>query len=211
MEYFFDDPKVDYLENIEEQILYMHEVVRGSLLVMALALGRIKIDRLYMKVASSFREYLRMRRTKLPESTAYAMAKSGENMIRYRNYLEDNKIRLSSVVQKMRYITPLLVDRDPLLWDRMLSLSDKQFQVYVRDQSQILQGIIVNDNSCESQRHVYTRGASLVISGQAVKGINLNDFKLQTFAGKRPVVIWVDDDDKAVRRIKRKLSKFLVE
>jgi len=202
--YYFDSPS-ENLESIEYGILELESVIKGSMVAIALGLGRIKMDKLYLEIAGSFKEYLTLRRMNINQSTAYGLAKAGENILKYRNQIEGNDIRLSKVLQKMRYVNNTIAEQDPRLWDRLSNLSEREFRVYVRNQTAILNNFIDADNTTPLVSDVYTKGSALIIAGKPVKGINLNEFRVETSSGKRPIVIWVKDNSNEVRRVQRKI------
>jgi hypothetical protein len=209
MNYYFESESED-LETIESGILQLETVVKGTMVAIALGLGKIKMEKLYQPIASSFREYLSLRRININQSTAYGLAKAGENMWRYREYLEEKGVKLSRVLQKMRYVNPVVAEKDPRLWTRINELSEHSFRMYVRQQTRVLTGIIGADKVQKHDSDVFVRGASLIIGGKPVKGINLNRFRENTTLGKRPIVLWVKDDDKLLKKIRRHNRQFIV-
>ncbi|MBF9018302.1 MULTISPECIES: hypothetical protein [unclassified Oceanispirochaeta] len=130
-------------------------------------------------------------------------------MHRYREALEINNIRLTKVLQKMRYVNDIVAVNDPLLWSRLADLTDKSFQRYVKDQSARIMGVIGDDNTIPEIFDFYTRGASLLVSGKSIPGINLNEFSRNLAEGKRPLVFWVENDKDKAQKMSRRIKKQL--
>ena len=196
------------LSDTESYMRSVEEGMKLSLKALAISLGAIKKHQLYLSVAKSFQEYIELERTYISKSQADRLARIGENYLRYRKQLEDHDIKLNGNSEKVRIIDPQLVDRDPMYWLRLRSLSFRQFRDYQEEKRHAYIDVY---HSEDGEIPVSVKGAGLYIGDKKVKGLNLNDAKHEIAKGKRAFVVWIDDDDATYKRAKRAIEKAAVE
>jgi hypothetical protein len=199
------------LKTLESGIMLTEQSIKTAKALMAIALGQIKLRELYKEVAPSFRQYLMMERTDLPLKTAEYLSGIGVQFWLYRDKLRENKIRLSTVMSKIPAVTNILAEQDPMIWKKLKSLSKREFLSYAERQTKYLNGQAVIEGNIEIAEAVTVSGASLSIGGKKIKGFNLNDARREIAAGKRALIIWIDDDHNKTRRVKRALDKAGIE
>ena len=177
----------------------------------AIALGQIKLRGLYKDIAPSFRQYLMMERSDIPLKTAEYLSGIGVRFWLYRDKLRENQIKLSTVMSKIPAVSDLLAKKDPMIWERLKSLSKKEFQEYTKKQTLCITGQAVIEGNTGIVEPVTINGSSLSIGGRKIKGFNLNEARENIGSGKRCLVLWIDDDDNKTRRVKRALDKAGIE
>jgi hypothetical protein len=131
---FFESPD-ETLETIEAGIGEFESIIRGSMVAVAIGLGRIKRDSLFLPVADSFNDYVRLGRSGLKKIALLNLAISGEKILKYQASLESHNIRLSKVLYKIRYLNDTVVFNDPQIWDLLQVLSEGEFKNYVETQT----------------------------------------------------------------------------
>ncbi len=197
--------KTATLESIEDGMRAVESNIKIALAILAVSLGRIKRESLYLKVAPNFKAYLSKERTSLPYKRAIHLATIGEKFWKYRTELRENDIKLSSVMSKIKLLDSDITGQDPMIWERLKSLSVREFHNYVnksRGRINVYPGSELGGNI---NRNVSVNGASLSIDGIKLRGLNLNHARCQMSQGKRLVAVWVDDDSEA-RRVRRQLG-----
>ena len=195
------------LEYLEDGMRAVEQNIKFALAVLAIALGRIKTDLLYLSVAPDFKSYLIQERTDLKYRKAVHLSTIGIKFWQFRPQLQDNGIRLSSVMSKIKFIDSDIVDHDPMIWDRLKSLSVREFQNYINKRRGDINVYTKNQSGQNMSRNVTVNGASISIGGLKLRGFNLNEARKEISKGKRAVVFWVDSDNEA-RKIKRTISGY---
>lgn len=132
--YYFESSD-ETLESIESGIEQFEHIIKGSSVAVALGLGQIKRDKLYLDVAQTFEEYIELRRTALNKRSVLTYATIGEKMLKHQEALELHDIRLSKVFYKIQYLNDVVAKKDPYVWDKMQSLSEKEFKKYISEQA----------------------------------------------------------------------------
>lgn len=192
------------LESLESGMRAVEGNIKIALAILAVTLGRIKREQLFLSVAPNFKAYLQQERTDLSYRKAVHLASIGVKFWEYRSELQENEIRLSSVMSKIRLIDSDIADHDPMIWERLKSLSVREFRNYIDKRRGDINVYTAGGNGGNLAGSVTVSGLSLTIGGKKVRGINLNQIREETAKGKRAVVLWVDDDNEA-RRIKRRM------
>ena len=160
-----------------------------------------------MKVAPNFKAYLFKERTYLSYESSVNLAAIGEKFWEYRTELKENEIRLSTVLNKVRYLDKDVTDTDPMIWDRLKSLSCRGFKDYVKKQKDNINVYSENQTDNNSTETMTVNGAGLYLGAKKVKGLNLNEAVRETKNGKRLVAVWVDDDTEA-RKVRKLLAQY---
>lgn len=186
------------LEYLEEGMRAVEKNIEFGLTLMAVSLGRIKKDGLYLSIAPNFKAYLKLERTSLSYRNAVRLASIGERYWKFRPMLKQEGIQLSLNMSKVELLDGDVIDNDPMFWERFKSLSVKELAHYIRKRKSSSDVYTASNNA----EHVSVTGASLKIDGQKLKGLNLNEARRNLKQGKRAVVLWVETDNEA-RKIRR--------
>ncbi len=190
------------LESLEEGIREIGDQIKLGHAFIAVALGRVKKDKLYLKVAVDFKRYLELERLDLSYQRAIYLADIGEKYIRYKPQLQANGIRLYENMSKIRLLESEIVENDPVWWKRMKKNSVRELKDFIeKRKSSIDVSTEPNDDGI-----ITVSNSSLYLNREKIRGINLKEFKKNAHKGKRAVVIWVDDDQEA-RKVRKKLKK----
>jgi len=186
------------LHSLEDGMLAVESNIKIGIAILAVSLGRIKREGLYLSVAPSFKHYCHLERTNLTYPKAIHLAAVGEKYWEFQKEIRSNDIKLSQVMSKMRLLDRRIVDGDPLWWDRFKNLSVRELKAFLERRK-----LDINVYSAtEKPATVTVNRSSLYIGNMKVRGINLNEVQEKTIQGKRAVIVWVDDDNEA-RRIRR--------
>lgn len=191
------------LESIEDGMRAVESNMKIAVAILAVSLGRIKKDGLYRAVAPNFKSYLQRERTTLSYQKAVHLAAVGEKFWEFRTQLIENEIKLSKVMSKVRLLEKPIVDSDPMIWDRIKSLSYREFKRYVEKQKSNINVYSEMNQNRNLNETVSVSGAGLYFGSKKVKGLNLNEARREIDNGKRLVAVWVDDDKEArqVRKV----------
>lgn len=165
----------------------------------AVALAEIRREKLFLAVSTSWKDYIKQNRNDLGYENSKRLARVGEIYLTFKAQLEENGIKLSENMSKMDLFSPEIASNDPVFYDKFKSLSYRELKKYIHDYKSSRYTYTTYGNENET---VTSKGASLYIGSEKIKGINLNEIRKNAEQGKRAVVIWVDDDNEA-RRIKR--------
>jgi len=103
---------------------------------------------------------------------AIYLATVGENYWLFRNDLRENGIHLSQVMSKVQFLEKVVVESDPMIWDRLKSLSVREFQNYVRKKRDGINVYSDSSNGREFSVDFSISGASLSICNMKVRGLN---------------------------------------
>jgi hypothetical protein len=195
-------PEEATLHDIEEFMRSVEQGVKRALANLAVALATIKMEKLYLQVANSWKDYIKMERTNLGYRESLKYARAGELFLRHQIELEEENIKLSDNLSKIHMIDSTVADHDPMYFKRLKSMSVRQLKDYnirKRDELHEYPGTAVDGNTS-------VRGSSLYIGDRKVKGLSLNEAREKIGEGKRLVCVWVEDDDNEVRRVRRRLG-----
>ncbi len=195
-------PEGTTLYDIEGFMRSVEYGVKKAMANLAVALATIKMEGLYLQVAKSWKDYIRMERTHLKYRESLRLAHAGELFLRYQLELKGENIKLSDNLSKVQMIDSTIADRDPMYFKRLKSMSVRQLKDYnirKRDELNVYPVIPVDGI-------MTVRGASLYIGENKIKGFSLTEAREKIGEGKRLVCVWVEDDDNEVRRIRRRLS-----
>lgn len=195
--------EIKNLWDAENYILGIQDKRNIGLAHIAVTLAKIRNDKYFLDVANSWKAYIMQDRMKLGYRQSIHLANIGEIYLTFRDQLEENGIFLSDNMSKMVLFDAEIASQDPRFYDQFKSLSCKKLKKYIQD----YKSNRINDypHGIDKSR-VTEKGASLYIGDSKVKGINLNEIRRETAAGKRAVVVWVDDDNEA-RRVRRRLER----
>jgi hypothetical protein len=200
----------DFWDSNNPTLQYIEDGIRAvecnnitGLAVIAISFGRIKKDKLYHEAGySSFKDYILSERTYTKYKQAIKLSRIGVNWWKYRNQMAENGIRLSGHMSKVDLLSMADISNDPMFWQKFKSFSVKGLREYMNR---------VNDGIYEypavfGGSRVDVSGSSILLDGVKVRGFNINDARKETAAGKRAVVVWVDNDNEA-RRVRRRLER----
>ncbi len=196
------------LESIEDGMRAVESNIKIALAILAVSLGRIKREGLYLKVAPDYKAYLKQERTSLGYRKAISLTTVGEKFWLFRNELKENEIKLSTVMNKIKVLDSNIADNDPMIWERLKSLSVRQFHNYVKKRNGSINVYTESEYGSDYNSNVSVNGASLSIGGNKLRGLNLNDANRQLSQGKRLVAVWVDDDSEA-RKVRRAVNSIV--
>jgi hypothetical protein len=203
---FYDEENVT-LEFMENNMRAIEQNIKIGIALIAVALGRIKRESLFLQVAPNWKAYLLQERTDMSYQKAVKLSAAGEKFWEYRQELQGNGIRISQHLSKMALIDNQVADYDPMFWERFKTLSVNGLKDYIqrkRDDINVYHGKC-NDESMT--RLVTVNGSFIAIGGQKLRGLNLNEAREQMASGKRLVALWVDDSDVTARRVRRQLDR----
>lgn len=195
--------EITTLREAEDFISGVHKGMAIGTAHIAVTLASIRRDRLFIEVAQSWKGYIHQDRNNLGYENSKRLCRIGDIYLTFRDQLEENNIKLSENMSKMELFDPEIASIDPVFYDKFKDLSYRGLKRYIANYREArytsTSGGITGDPVTE-------KGASLYIGDKKVRGINLNEVKREAAAGKRAVVIWVDDDSEA-RRVKRRMGK----
>lgn len=194
------------LESIEEGIRVVESNIKLAMAVMAVALGRIKREGLFYKVAPSFKAYLERERTDLSYQKAIHLAAVGEKFWEFRTQLKAHDIHLSEVMSKVRLLEKDVTETDPMVWDRLQKLSYREFKRHIEKQRGRINVYTEDDFNGDMSASVSVTGKSLAIGGIKLRGLDLGEAAENIRKGKRAIVLWVEDDNEA-KRVRRSMRK----
>lgn len=169
----------------------------------AVTLATIRSDRLFLAVAKSWKDYIKQNRSGIGYRNSMRLARVGEIYLTFKDQLEENGIKLSENMSKMELFDIGIAAKDPVFFDKFVSLSYRELKSWIKEYK--INGYTSNHGGL-LEAPVTEKGASLYIGDEKVRGINLNEVRKEAGAGKRAVVIWVDDDCEA-RRVRRYADK----
>ena len=198
-------PESSTLTDIEEFMRSVEYGVKKAMANLAIALATIKLEGLYLQVASSWKGYIKLERTNLGYRESLKLAKAGELFLRYQNELKSENIKLTENISKIHLIDSKVADHDPMYFSRFKSMSVRQLKDYnKRKRCEIY---VYPERKIEGEASV--KGLSLYIGDKKVKGLSIPEIREKMDEGKRLVCIWVKDNDNEVRRVKRRISDLL--
>lgn len=169
----------------------------------AVMLAKIRRDRLFIEVSNSWKNYISQDRFNLGYRQSIHLAKIGEIYLTFRVQLEENGITMSDNMSKMVLFDSEIASHDPVFFDKFKRLSYRKLEKYISDYRSNRINVYPDEHD---GGNITVKGASLYIDGEKAKGLNLNEISEAVHAGKRFVVVAVDDDNEA-RRIKRRIEK----
>ena len=193
------------LENLEMGIRAIESNVKIGLAIIAVSLGRVRREKLYLSLCSDFKSYCRMDRFNMSYNKLLHLSIIGENWWNHKQSLHDNDIKLSENMSKVRLLTSDLnhvIEKTPLFYQRFKELSYRELKVYIQKRSENLN---VRARAIENENVTVTR-KGLYIGGEKVRGIDMEDVRNKMAEGKRAVVFWVDGDGEA-RKVRRAIHK----
>lgn len=194
--------EIKNLWDAESYILGIQDKRNIGLAHIAVTLAKIRRDRYFLEVSKSWKTYIIQDRFKLGYRQSIHLANIGEIYLTFQKQLEENGIYLSDNMSKMVLFDAEIASQDPRFYDQFKSLSCRKLKTYIEDYK--ADRISVYPDG-DNGKNLTVNGAYLYSCGKKVKGINANEVKRETAAGKRAVIIWVDNDNEA-RRIRRKLN-----
>lgn len=190
------------LESLEEGIRAVVSDQKTYMALLAVAFGRIKEERLYLRVAISFKAYCRLDRVGVPYRQSQALANAGSRYMEFRSEFQENEIRFSEHISKTALIDPNIARADPLFWKRFPGMTVESLKKFNRTHRP---GINVYPAKKGHDGTIIAKGARLSIDGHIARGINLNEVRRNVLSGKRAVIFWADDDSEA-RKIRRSIN-----
>ncbi len=121
------------LESLENGIRAIEGNVKVGLAIIAVSLGRVRREKLYLSLCSDFKTYCRMDRFDMSYNKLLHLSIIGENWWNHRQALHDHNIKLSEHMSKVRLLTSDLnetIRRSPLFFQRFKELSHRELRIY---------------------------------------------------------------------------------
>lgn len=195
--------EIKKLHDAEELIRDVDHARDKCTMHIAVAFAIIRRDRMFLEVASSWKEYVKQERTGIKYKETLRLADIGEKYLTFRPLLEENGILFSENMSKIGLIDPDLAANDPAFFVNFKKLSYRGLKNYIEN-TKWQSGRY--DSGSQNGENLTVNGASLFVGHMKVKGINLNECRREAEAGKVAVLVWASDSAEA-RRIKRRLGK----
>ena len=192
------------LGEVEDFMRSVEHGIKKGMAHLAVSLGIIKTESLYLEICPSFRQYILLERTNLKYKEAVRLARIGENYLLYREQLEAHGIKLIEHMSKVFYLDREIVEHDPMVFDRLKAHTVRGFAEYVAQKKRDWIDVYPNK---DIDGDVTVKGTGLYIGGEKLKGFNINEARQKMGENKRAVVLWVDDDEVETRRVKRAISR----
>jgi hypothetical protein len=168
----------------------------------AVTLAHIRREMYFLEVSKSWKGYIKQDRLKLGYRQSIHLANIGEIYLTFRVQLEENGIYLSENMTKMSLFDSEIASQDPMFYEQFKSLSCNKLKKYIKEYKS---NRIIDYPAGKENGNMVVNGASLYIGDKKVKGVNLNEIRRDVAAGKRFIVVAVDDDNEA-RRVRRRLE-----
>ena len=200
-------PEGTRLQDVESFMMGVSHEIKKGWAHLAVSLATIKTEELYLPITGSWIEYIRMERTGLKYRQSLKLAKAGEIYLRYQGDLESENIKLSDNLTKLSMVDSEIVEFDPMYFVNFKSLSSRQLQDYQNEKRKLLRAYPVSSQKGE----VSVKGSAIYIGDQKLKGLSLSEAREKMGQGKRLLALWVDDDEAAVRRVRRSLDRAGIE
>lgn len=194
---------MDTLQEAEDFIFSVRKGQDIGTAHIAVTLAHIRRDRLFIDVSTSWKGYIKQERSGIKYKESLRLANIGEKYLTFQDQLEENGILLSKNMSKMDLFDCEIASKDPIFFEKFKELSYRGLSEYIKAYRRSSQRC---DQYSDIVGSVTEKGASLYIGDEKVRGINLNEVRKEAGAGKRAVVIWVDDDCEA-RRVRRYADK----
>lgn len=188
---------------------YMEEGIRAvegnkmtAEVILAISFGRIRRDNLFIEAGyKDFKSYVKAERTYTKYKQAIKLSRIGLNWWEYNNEMAANGVKLTSNMSKVALLHLADFHNDPLFWEKFNSFSVEKLERYMRDLRDEIHMYPAVGNGSD----VKVQGASILLNGVKVKGLNLNEARKEIAQGKRAVVVWVHDENEA-RRVRRRVE-----
>ena len=198
----FWDKKNAVLEYMEEGIRRTEDNYLTAEAILAISYGRIRREKMYLECASSFKAYLKLKRTYSTYKNAIRLSIIGMNWWEHRTDMADNGVILSDHMSKIGLLHMASFEPSTIFWYNFKQFTYEGLAQYLRN---IRDGIDMYPDA-DNGKNIQVAGASIMLNGVKLKGLNLNEAKREIAAGRRAVVIWANDDNHA-RRIRRKVAE----
>ena len=157
------------LECLEDGIRAIEGNVKVGLAVIAVSLGRVRREKLYLSLCRDFKTYCRMDRFDMSYDKLLHLSIIGENWWNHRQALHDHDIKLSEHMSKVRLLTSDLkytIQKTPLFFQRFKELSYRELKNYIQKQSNNLNVRADRRNAGD----VIATRKGLYIDGEKVRG-----------------------------------------
>ena len=193
------------LENLEQGIRAIESNIKVGLAIIAVSLGRVRREKLYLSLCPDFKSYCRLDRFNMSYNKLLHLSIIGENWWNHKQALHDNGIKLSENMSKIRLLTSDLtetIQKSPIFFQRFKELSYRELKIYIEKKRNNLN---VRTRTSDEINVTVTR-KGLYVDGEKVRGIDMEEVRTKIANGKRAVIIWVNNDAEAqkVRRLFKK-------
>ena len=189
------------LADLEGFALAVRDDVKLYMALLAIALGRILLEHLFLRVAPSFKAYCRLERCGIAYPQAHKLATAGRRFLEFREEFQEHEIEFRDCVSKTALIDPRVARNDPMYFERFRELSADGLRKYNRRMNDINVSVVMHGKGT-----VHVKASSLFLDDKRIPGVNLEMIKAEVKRGRRPVVLFASSDAEA-RRIRRAAEK----